>query len=266
MKNLIYFIIDLIKNRKLLKQLTIQDLKNRYLGSYLGIIWAFVQPMVTLFVLWFVFEVGFKSKPVGDLPFILWLMTGFIPWIFFAESLQSGTNSVIEYSFLVKKVVFRVSLLPIVKILTALIIHLFFVVAIFVTFGFYGYMPSIYNFQVIYYIFASIVLLLGLSWITSSMVVFLRDIGQIIAVFIQLGFWGTPIFWSIGMLPPKLQFLIKLNPVYYITEGFRDTFIHKVWFWEHWQLSIYYWIVTGIIFVFGALIFKRLRPHFADVL
>lgn len=266
MKSFINFIFDLVRNRKLILQLVSRDLKNRYLGSYLGIIWAFIQPLITLLVLWFVFQVGFRSKPVGDLPFILWLMTGFIPWIFISDGLLSATNSVIEYSFLVKKVVFRVSLLPIVKILAALIIHVFFVGMIVLVFSMYGYYPSIYNFQVIYYSFAAIVMLLGLSWITSSLVVFLRDIGQVIAVIIQFGFWGTPIFWSINMLPSRLKPILKLNPAYYIVEGYRDAFINKIWFWEHLNLTIYYWTIALIAFIGGALIFKRLRPHFADVL
>jgi lipopolysaccharide transport system permease protein/teichoic acid transport system permease protein len=260
------FLLDLFRNRSLIVQLTGRDFKTRYLGSYLGLLWAFIQPTVTILIFWFVFEVGFKSAPVGDFPFVLWLITGIIPWFFVADTLSTATNSVVENSFLVKKVVFRVSMLPIVKLLSALIIHLFFVLVIFAFFIAYDIRPTLYSLQVFYYGFAMIVLLLGLSWMTSALIVFLKDVGQIVTMGLQFGFWLTPIFWAIDMVPVKYQFFIKLNPAYYIIQGYRDSFIHKVWFWEHPLYSAYYWGVTALLFVAGAVIFNRLRPHFADVL
>ena len=264
--NFYLFIRDLVNSRSIVFELTKNDFKSRYLGSYLGLVWAFVQPVITVFIFWFVFEIGFKSKPVQSFPFILWIISGMIPWFFFNDSISMATFSIIEKSFLVKKVVFRVSMLPIIKILSALIIHLFFVVFMFIMFIVYGYMPNVYNIQVFYYLFSAIVLILGLSWITSSLVIFLKDIGQIVGIFLQFGFWLTPIFWSAKMLPDKYLILIKLNPVYYITEGYRDSLINKVWAWEHPMMTLYFWIITGTILVFGAILFKRLRPHFADVL
>lgn len=260
------FLKSIYKNRTLLWQLTKNDFKQKYLGNFLGVAWAFIQPTATIAIFWFVFQVGFKSKPVGDYPFILWLIAGMLPWFFFAETLATATNSILANNFLVKKVVFRVSLLPIISILTTLIVHLFFILFMFGMFIYYGYYPDIYWLQVFYYLFALIVLLLGLSWITSSVVVFFRDLGQIIAMVIQFGFWLTPIFWSIGMIPQKYHWLLKLNPIYYIIQGYRDSLINHKWFWEHPNMTIYYWIVTMAIFIVGSLIFKRLRPHFADVL
>lgn len=265
-RHFINFLRDLYRNRALIAQLTARDFKSRYLGSYLGLLWAFIQPVVTILIFWFVFEVGFKSAPVGDFPFILWLMAGIIPWFFIAETLMSGTGAVVENSYLVKKIVFRVSMLPVVKLLSALIVHLFFVMVIFVVFSAYHIFPGIHSLQVIYYGFSAIVLLLGLTWLTSSLMVFLKDVGQIVSMFMQFGFWLTPIFWSLQMVPPKYQIFFKLNPVYYITEGYRDSFVHNVWFWEHPVYTAYYWMFTGFVFVFGALVFSRLRPHFADVL
>ena len=260
------FLKSIYKNRALLWQLTKNDFKQKYLGNFLGVAWAFIQPTATIAIFWFVFQVGFKSKPVGDYPFILWLIAGMLPWFFFAETLSTATNSILANNFLVKKVVFRVSLLPIISILTTLIVHLFFILFMFGMFIYYGYSPDIYWIQIFYYLFALIILLLGLSWITSSVVVFFRDLGQIIAMVIQFGFWLTPIFWSIGMIPQKYHWLLKLNPIYYIIQGYRDSLINHKWFWEHPVMTIYYWIVTMAIFIVGSLIFKRLRPHFADVL
>jgi lipopolysaccharide transport system permease protein/teichoic acid transport system permease protein len=236
------------------------------MGNFLGIAWAFIQPTVMILIFWFVFQVGFKSQPVDNFPFILWLVAGMFPWFFFADGLAAGTNAVLANNFLVKKVVFRVSLLPIVSLMTALVVHLFFVMIMFLMFMYYGYMPDIYWLQIFYYLFAAFVLLLGLSWLTSSVIVFFRDMGQIVAMIIQFGFWLTPVFWSMKIVPVEYHWLIKLNPVYYIIEGYRDSMINHHWFWEKMPLSLNFWIITGIIFVVGGLTFKRLRPHFADVL
>ena len=263
----ITFLSELLSKRHVIVELTKRDFKSKYLGSYLGMLWAFVHPTIYIAILWFVFQVGFKSQPMDNFPFILWLMAGLIPWFFFSESLGSTTTSVLEGSYLVKKMAFSIGILPLVKILSNLVIHLFFVVVIFVMFTAYGFMPSIYNLQVFYYLFAMVVLLLGLSWLTSSLVIFLKDVGQIVGMVLQFMFWMTPLVWSAKILPPRLQSLLKLNPVYYIVEGYRGAFMSEAWFWEgNYLWSLYFWAVTVVVFVTGAVVFRKLRPHFADVL
>ncbi|MFD2703146.1 ABC transporter permease [Paenibacillus shunpengii] len=259
-------LIDMKHKFSLFKDLTKNDFKKRYLGSYLGIIWAFVQPLISILLFWFVFQVGFRSTPVDNVPFILWLCCAIIPWNFFSDAVQSSTSAITENAFLVKKVVFRIEILPIVKISSALFVHLFFLVFLFGMFLIYGYELSIYHLQVIYYLFASIVLILGITWITSSLVIFLKDIAQIVAMFMQFGFWLTPIFYPLDMVPINLQFLFKLNPMFYITNGMRNTFIDQRWFWEDSILTSYFWIFTLVTFVVGYVLFKKLKPHFADVL
>ncbi|MFC1855225.1 ABC transporter permease [Thermodesulfobacteriota bacterium] len=266
-KKFIVFITDLIKNRELILALAKKDLKERFISNYMGILWAFIHPAVTIFMLWFIFSIGFKSKPTGDgTPFILWLACGMIPWFFISECLSMGTGSIVEKSFLVKKVVFRVSVLPIVKIMVALVVHLFFVFIIFAMFIFHGYPLSVYYLQVFYFVFCAVMIMTGLCWLTSALNVFIKDVSQLVSVFLQVGFWATPIFWSLDILPEKYQVIMKLNPFYYITEGFRFTFIKKEWFFEHMNLTLYFWGVTIIVWILGAIVFRRLRPHFADVL
>ena len=259
-------VLDIIRNRQLLWQMTRRDFRQRYLGSYLGILWAFIQPTVTVIILWFVFQVGFKAMPVENFPFILWLVCGMFPWFFLSESVLSATGSVVESSYLVKQIVFRVELLPIVKIMSALVVHIFFIAALILMFAYYGHPVSIYNLQILYYFFAMICLALGISWLTSSLTVFLRDVGQFMAMLLQFGFWATPIFWSLQMVPEEFQFALKLNPAYYLVEGYRQSFIYHEWFWQHHVLTAYFWLTTLAIMFVGAICFKRLRPHFADVL
>jgi len=261
------FLQELLSKRQLIAELTKADFKKKYLGSYLGILWAFVHPAIYIVIVWFVFQVGFRSNPMGDFPFVLWMLVGIIPWFFFSECLSSASNSVLDNAFLVKKLVFSLGMLPLVKILSSLIIHFFFIFVIFIMFLVYGYSPSIYNLQVFYYLFAAIVLLLGLSWLTSALTLFLKDTGQIVTMILQFAFWMTPIFWSPKNLPPDTMNLLKLNPMYYIVEGYRESFIYKTWFWEqHYMLTLYFWCVALFFFITGAVVFRRLRPHFADVI
>ena len=266
MKRLYLFLVGLFKERKIIFELAKIDFKTKYLGSYLGIIWAFIQPAAYLLILWFVFQVGFKTKPIGDTPFILWLATGLAPWFFFSEALTNSTNAIIENSYLVKKVVFRIGTMPIIKILSSLFVHLFLISLLFAAYLLYRYALSIFYLQIFYYLFCAIMLLLGLSFITSALTVFIKDTAQVITILIQFGFWLTPIFWPINILPDKLHFFIKLNPIYYITQGYRNSFIYKIWFWEYPLWTLYFWVVTMVIFILGTIIFDRLKPHFADVL
>ncbi len=266
LKTFYRFLRDIYKSKRLLIDLAKNDFKSRYMNNYLGILWAFVQPIGMIVMFWFVFQVGFRAVPVDNFPFILWLMTGMIPWFFFAESLQSAANSILSNSFLVKKVVFRVSLLPIIQIISALIIHMFFITFLFGMFLYYGYSPTIYWLQIPYYLVCTIVLILGISWITSSIIVFFRDLGQILTMIIQSGFILTPIFWSINILPKEYQYLVELNPMHYIIEGYRNSLIYNIWFWEKIDLTLYFWVIALFFFFVGAVVFRKLRPHFADVL
>lgn len=260
------FLKELITKRESISELTKRDFKNGYLGSYLGLVWAFILPLANVFIFWFVFQIGFKSRPVSNFPFILWYMTGLIIWNFFNDSISSGMNAVTQYGFVVKKVSFSIGLLPVIKILSALLIHLFFIFVIIVLFMLYGQMPNLYYFQVVYYLVAAFLFALGMSWFTSAVVLFFRDLRQIISILLQFGFFLTPIFWSLNILPKNLQLYMKLNPVFYIIEGYRDCFINRIWFWEHWGMTIYFWGITTVVFILGAVVFRRLRPYFADVL
>jgi len=225
-----------------------------------------IEPLTFLVVIWFVFTYGFRSAPHGDTPYFLWLTSGLIPWFFIANALNAGTNAIISNSFLVKKVSFRVSILPLVQIGSALILHIALVVFIMIMFLLYGYKPSIYWLQLPYFTLCAVALLLGLSWMTSAIRVFVKDIGNIIAVILQIGFWATPIFWNISMIPEKYQWILKLNPAYYIIQGYRNSFINHIWFWEMPKVTLYYLCLTGVVFIIGTIVFKRLRPHFGDVL
>ena len=260
------YLKSLFHDRNIIMQLAKNDFKVKYLGSYLGIFWAFMNPIIMIMIYWFVFQIGFRSMPINDVPFILWLIAGIIPWFFISEAIAIGTNSILDNSYLVKKVVFRVSLLPIIKTISALFIHIIFLIIVILLFTIYGFGFSIYHLQIFYFLFATVILVYGITLITSSLAIFSKDVGQIVSVILQFGFWLTPIFWSFQIVPLNLQILFKLNPIYYIVEGYRNTLIYKKWFWEDPLLTIYFWIFTLFVLIIGVWLFKKLRPHFSDVL
>jgi lipopolysaccharide transport system permease protein len=267
LKEFFRFLKHIKESRKLLFTLSYNDFRQQYLGSYLGIVWAVLRPALFILVIWFVFGVGFKARPTDDgTPFVLWLLCGMIPWFFFAESLNKGMSAIVSSAYLVKKVAFRVSILPLVKVLSSLGIHLVLVGLLIIVFLLNGFFPTVYWLQLPYYILCTVFLALGLGWLTSSLRVFVKDIGEIIGVLIQFGFWLTPIFWSFKVIPEEYHYLIKLNPMVYVVEGFRDTFIHQVWFWEKGGDTLQFLAITGVFLILGAIVFKRLRPHFGDVL
>ena len=243
-----------------------QDFVDKYVGHSLGMLWTFIQPISTIAILWFVFQVGLKSMPVNDFPFILWLIAGILPWFFIVDSFQSATNSIVEKSYLVKKIVFSVELLPIVKILAACLVHIFFIFFMLGMFVYYGYQPSIFWIQILYYLFSALIFLLAISWISSSLIIFFKDTGQIVNMLLQFGFWGTPIFWSYKLLPDKYMWIVEYNPVFYIIDGYRDSLINNIWFWNKLGIGIYFWSFTIILLGVSIMVFKKLRPHFSDLL
>lgn len=257
---------DIIKNYKLIFNLSKNDFKTRYASSNLGAIWNFVQPIVTVMIYVFVFQYGFKAVPVSNVPYVLWLVAGIIPWFFFNEALLGATNSLIEYTYLVKKIVFKIDILPMVKIVAAAFVHIFFIFIGLFLYFINGERFDIHIIQIVYYSFCTVVLSVGLAYFTSAVVVFFRDLGQIVNIVLQFGMWLTPIMWQVDILSPRLQKIMKLNPMYYITDGYRDAFYNDVWFWEKPLRTIYFWILAIVIYVVGTVVFKKLEKHFADVM
>lgn len=253
-------------NRKMIFKLAKNDFKAKYSGSFFGIIWAFAQPLITILVFWFVFQMGFKSAPVNDVPYILWFIPAYVPWIFFSDIMNASATCMLEYNYLVKKVKFNVEILPVVKILSASFVHVFFIVFIFFMYTVYHIPFSVYNLQVFYYSFATIVLGLGLGMFVSSVAVLFKDAAQIVMIMLQVGFWTIPIFWNPDTMSPWVTSVLKINPMYYIATGYRSSFMEYQPFWADWGYTIYFWIVTILIFIMGCTVFSRLRPHFADEL
>lgn len=262
---------DIWESRNIIWKLSKNDFKKRYAGSYLGKVWAFVQPVVTVIMYWIVFDIILQTKrqlvASGiDMPYVLYLTAGLVPWFYFSEALTGGTNSLIEYNYLVKKVVFNINILPVIKVVSASFTHIFFAGVLVVIALLYGYMPSLYMLQIIYYTFCVTMLTLGAIYATSAIVIFFKDLQQIINIGLQLGMWATPILWDINMISGKAGLLIKINPLCYIVTGYRNAMAGQKWFWEDAWYTLYFWVFTIVLFAVGNKIFNKLKVHFADVM
>ncbi len=260
-------LFEIKNNITLILNLGINDFKKRYTSSILGFIWAFIKPAATIAVLYAVFTIGLRSTPVDGVPFIVWMCCGLIPWFYISEGILASANSLNEYNFLVKKVVFPISVLPVVKIISSIIVHLFLVVILFVIAFLNGIAFIPHFIQLIYYILAATALIASVSWLFTSFSSFLKDFSPLLEIVMQIGMWATPIMWNYSMIEgSRLRFIALLNPVFYITEGFRESVIYGVWFFEKPLESVYFWAFVGLFSLFGATVFKKLRPSFADVL
>lgn len=262
---------ELWQSRKLIWKLAKNDFKTRYAGSYLGRVWAFVQPVVTVLLYWFVFDyvMGAKATLLSeglDIPYVIWLTAGLVPWFYFTEAINNGTTALLEYSYLVKKVVFKISIIPIIKIIGATFTHIFFVAFMLIFYFALGYSLDLYMLQLLYYSICLFAFVLAVSYTTCAVVVFFRDLLQIINIALQVGMWATPILWNIATVPEWVQRILKINPMYYIVNGYRSAMFEKTWFWEDFYSTMYFWIVTFVCFGIGALVFRRLKVHFADIL
>lgn len=261
-----HFFKSIIKQRRLIISMAKRDVKSQYVGSTLGLVWTFIHPLVLIFVFWVVFSVGFKSIPASNVPFVVWLTAGMTCWFAFADMLSGSTNAVVWHSNLIKKTIFPSQILPVIKIVSSLVAHAIFVLILMGLLFLQDQPFSFFYFQSLYYLFSLLVLVIGVSWLTSALNVFVRDISQAVALGLQVGFWATPIFWDITIMPQKVQTVLKLNPMFYIVQGYRDSFLNFIPFWDHPFLTLYFWGVAISLFILGAVVFNRLQPQFSDVL
>ena len=259
------FISELITKKDLILSLSVRNFRSAYFGSLLGITWVLVEPLIYVFLLWFFFTKAMKFQPPQGYPFVPWLMTAMALWNFISLTLSSSASTFKSHAFLLKRPEFNMAVLPVVNIITGLYIHSIFIVILVAMLLINDIPFTLYWFQSIYYLFATSILLLGLAWIAASLSLFIKDVGNIIGVIIQIGFWISPIFWSLDTFPQRYRFLLELNPLTYLIEGYRKSFLYGQPFWNDSKGFIYFWSFTLVVLIIGVFTYKKLRPHFGDV-
>ncbi len=260
------FFTNIFQNLPLLKNLALREIRQQYIGSSLGIVWQIISPLVLITVFWVVFSVGFRVQPASGVPFAVWLTAGMAAWFVFSEIVSGCVHSITSNTHLVKKVVFPVQALPIVKVITALSNHLIFLGILFVLILLNDIPITWFYFQGLYYFFCMIVLALGIGWAVAALNVFTRDTARLVGVLLQVGMWATPILWDIKILPEPYRSLFAANPVHYIVQGYRDSFLYATPVSARVEDTILFWVIAGTLLVLGVFVFKRLRPQFADLL
>lgn len=255
-----------VRQRGLIFELAKNDFRARYTGSLLGVTWAFAQPVLTIVLYLFIYQVGFRTAPPQQVPFVLWLIVGMAPWFFFIDALSGATISLVEYSFLVKKIVFEVSILPTIKLVSAAFIHSVVWVVVLLVLSATGYPPRLTWLLAPYWFFAMFALVAGLSLFTAAITPFFRDMIQVVMVGLQFAFWLTPILWSIEQAPPRLAKWLALNPVFYVVQGLRECLLLGKTPLDHPMLAAWFWGLVLLLNLVGVALFRRLRPHLPDVL
>lgn len=267
MSRILSYIRSLPERWKLIKPLAFNDFRSRYASSQLGVFWAFFRPVVMACVYIFVFSVIARATPVGGIyPYSLWMLPGLIVWFAFSDSVASGVNTLSEYSYLVKNIKFRISILPGIKVVSAFIIHTFFVGLIFLIYLIYGLPIKIFLLQLPYYYFATFCFTLALTRIVATLQPFFKDLSVAIEIILMVGVWACPIMWDLGVLPANIHFLFKINPLYHLVTGYRESFMGDAWFWNHPIQMAGFWIVTVLLDWWGRRLFGKYGEHFADVL
>ena len=213
-----------------------------------------------------VFQFILRAGSAGEYPFIVWYLPGMALWMTLSDSILNATNSIRNYSYLVKKVVFPVDIIPIISLASSCFVGLFLILISIIVSSIYGYIPNFLN--VIYILFCLFCFIIALTRFTSALTTLVPDFAQLLTILMQLFMWFTPIIWNLSMLPEKYVKFFKCFPFAYLVEGFRGAFMEKsaIITENNYIFTIIFWCVTIVIFIWGNYVFKKSKKDFADVL
>lgn len=252
---------DLYSYRELLKTTIQKDIGGKYKHSFLGILWSFINPLLQITVYAFVFQIILKSNIEN---YAVYLCCGLIPWQYFSNVVLRGAAVIVDNGNIIKKVYFPRGILPIslvssegVNFLISTIIILGFVIVSGI---------GLSKYALLYFLILPIqyIISLGVSFIVSSITVYFRDLQHILGILMQLLFYATPIVYSMDSVPGNFKWLLKLNPMSYLIDGYRSIFYDKT-LPSFRGLGIA--LAMGIILcALGFFIFKKLERRFAEEL
>lgn len=256
-------ISELIRQKEVVWSLARRDFQRRYVRNLLGIVWAVIDPIAFVGILYLIFNSRFGQSDNETIPFVIYLLCGNIAYDLFSN-LQNLTQVIKDHEFLVRKVNFRMEILPAGRLISSLLVH-GIVMTIAMTIILFNHIwPTLYWFQLLYYMAAMSVFLFGASLLTASVFLFFPDISHIIAILNRVLFFLTPVFWQMKDLPENIARWIKLNPVVYIVNGYRDSMLYGRGFWLYpWQ-TLYFWTLTAGLLWAGITVHNKLRQYFAE--
>ena len=243
------------------------ELKKTYASSTLGMVWALIKPTLFVLVYWFGIQFGIRGGKSDDgEPFLLWLIAGILPWFFISEALVQGGTSIRHHRHLVTTAVFPVSTIPTITEISLFLVHVMLVAVATVVFAAAGRLTFAY-FQVFYGMLCLFLLMWMTSLLFSALVVVSRDFEYFLKSATQVLFWLSPILWRVDKVQniPWLYAIVRLNPITYVIEVYRDAFFGRVCFVHTAQLACF-WIEMAIGLLLSCFLYKRLEGEFADIL
>ena len=267
-KIFIAFLKKLYESRYMVRMMAVRDLQATYVGSLFGFSWAILNPLAQLAIYGVVFGVFLKSKPdpvYGTDSYFLFLLCGLVPWQFFSQTVMSSTNTLLSHANLVKKAVgFNAEILPVITVLSNIISHLIGLVLLLVIVLVFAGKLSFVTPIILLYLALIVIFAIGLGWIVSSINVYLRDVHQVIGLIMLAWMFFTPIFYSSSIISPKMMPIVRLNPLYHMVEGYRYAILAGKMLPAKSIATM--GAVSFLTFGIGGLLFRRLKPGFAEVL
>ena len=262
------FIKTLWKNKRLILQLGKNDFKNRFASTSLGSMWGFLQPFVFMMMYVIVFQYIFKQTGPEGAPYVVWFMPGMAMWMTINDGIIGASNSIRGYSYLVKKVVFPVDIIPIISLFANAFVAIFLMVIATIVCIIFKFVPNIL--QLIYMIFSVYIFLVAITRFTSAVATLVPDFSNLLGIIMQIGMWITPVVWDLSMIAEHhtISRVMKCLPFTYLVTGFRDCFMGNtnIVTANHGMFTIAFWVITILIFAWGNYIFKKSKKDFADVL
>lgn len=252
---------DLYNYRELLKTSITKDVGGKYKHSFLGVIWSFMNPLLQIAVYALVFQVILKSNIEN---YAVYLCCGLVPWQYFSSVVLRGAATIIDNGNIIKKVYFPREILPISVVASEGVNFLISTTIIlgFVIFGGIGLSWNILWYFLILAI--QIIVSIGIAFIVSSLTVYFRDLLHLLGILMQLLFYATPIVYSMDSVPASMKWLLMLNPMSYLIEGYRNIFYNKTM--PNFKGLLIALVMGVILCVCGYFIFRKLEKRFAEEL
>ncbi|MGH9958884.1 MAG: ABC transporter permease [Pyrinomonadaceae bacterium] len=238
-------------------------LRDRFLGSRLGVLWAVGNPLLMMSIFTFVFGFVFKAKLPGaetSLAYVVWMISGYGPWLAINESIMSSTTAVVANTGLIKNLAFKTELLPITGAMLGLLPLLVSVVYLAALLLADGRSPSTAWAILPIVLVCQLLMISGVGLVLSAVNVFIRDVSFLLPNLLLIALFATPIFYPIDSFPEPFRLLSLLNPFYVLTEGYRQPVVHGN-LPPPWMLA-YLAVVSAGTFAAGLIFFRRLKPFF----
>lgn len=252
-------VTDLKNYQEFLKSNVKKDIRGKYKGSFLGVLWSFINPLLSVLVYAIVFPYIMRVKVDN---YLIYLITGVIPWTFFTSSINMGMISVLSNADIIKKVYFPRIILPISTVTSCLVNFLISCIIILLFCLGSGLGISLHILWLPLVILIQYVMLLGFTFILSAIEMYMRDIEHIVNFVLSMAFYVTPILYTPDLVPARLSWVLNINPMAYLVNAYRSIF-----FYQEAPNIIGLGVVaifSVVIFIIGYFIFEKLQRGFAE--